>query len=155
MANAPQQGLMSLFQGFNDLSSGQKLGFMVGLAAVIAMISGLWMWSQTPDYRVLYGNLSDRDGGAVIASLQQLNVPYKMAEGGGAILVPSNQVYDTRLKLAAQGLPRGGTVGFELMENQKLGTSQFQEQVNYQRALEGELARSINTIEGVVSATRL
>lgn len=152
MANAPQQGLMSLFQGFNDLSSGQKLGFMVGLAAVVAMISGLWMWSQTPDYRVLYGNLSDRDGGAVIASLQQLNIPYKMADGGGAILVPSTQVYDARLKLAAQGLPRGGTVGFELMENQKLGTSQFQEQVNYQRALEGELARSIQTLSSVQGA---
>jgi flagellar M-ring protein FliF len=152
MANAPQQGLTSLFQGFSDLGNAQKLGFMLALAAAIAMIAGLWMWSQTPDYRVLYGNLSDRDGGAVIASLQQLNIPYKMADGGGAILVPSSQVYDTRLKLAAQGLPRGGTVGFELMENQKLGTSQFQEQVNYQRALEGELARSIQSLSSVQGA---
>lgn len=110
------------------------------------------MWGQTPDYRVLYSNLSDRDGGAIIESLQQLNVPYKFAEGGGALMVPSNLVYETRLKLASQGLPKGGTVGFELMENQKFGISQFAEQVNYQRALEGELARSVQSIAAVDSA---
>jgi len=152
MAIAPRQGLFALFQGFNQLSNSQKLGMMLGLAAVIALVSGLWMWSQTPDYRVLYSNLSDRDGGTIISSLQTMNVPYKMAEGGGAILVPANQVYDVRLRLASQGLPRGGTVGFELMETQKLGTSQFLEQVNYQRALEGELARSIQSLSAVQGA---
>jgi len=152
MAIAPRQGLFALFQGFNQLSNSQKLGMMLGLAAVIALVSGLWMWSQTPDYRVLYSNLSDRDGGTIIASLQTMNVPYKMAEGGGAILVPASQVYDVRLRLASQGLPRGGTVGFELMETQKLGTSQFLEQVNYQRALEGELARSIQSLSAVQGA---
>ncbi|KXS33716.1 MAG: Flagellar M-ring protein [Candidatus Gallionella acididurans] len=121
----------------------------VGVAALIALLSSVWMWGQTPDYRVLYSNLSDRDGGAIIESLQQLNVPYKFAEGGGALMVPSNLVYETRLKLATQGLPKGGTVGFELMENQKFGISQFAEQVNYQRALEGELARSVQSIAAV------
>ena len=106
------------------------------------------MWTQAPDYKVLFSNVSDRDGGAIIASLQQMNVPYKFADGGGAILVPANQVHDVRLKLAAQGLPKGGLVGFELMENQKFGTSQFLEQVNFQRALEGELARSIQALCG-------
>jgi flagellar M-ring protein FliF len=125
---------------------------MLGLAAVIALVFGAWMWSQTPDYRVLYSNLSDRDGGAIIASLQQMNVPYKMAEGGGAILVPAKQVYETRLRLASQGLPKGSVVGFELMENQKFGISQFAEQVNYQRALEGELTRSIQSISSIQSA---
>ena len=152
MAIAPRQGLSALFQGFNQLPNTQKLGIMLGLAAVIALVSGIWIWSQAPDYRVLYSNLSDRDGGTIIASLQTMNVPYKMAEGGGAILVPANQVYDVRLRLASQGLPRGGTVGFELMETQKLGTSQFLEQVNYQRALEGELARSIQSLSAVQSA---
>ncbi len=90
----------------------------------------------------------------MIAALQTMNVPYRFAEGGGAILVPAEQVHDARLKLAAQGLPKGGNVGFELMENQKLGSSQFLEQVNFQRALEGELARSINSI-GVVQAARV
>jgi flagellar M-ring protein FliF len=101
---------------------------------------------------VLYSNLSDRDGGAIIASLQQMNIPYKFAEGGGALMVAANKVPEARLRLASQGLPKGGSAGFELMDNQKFGTSQFVEQVNYQRALEGELARSINSISAVDSA---
>ncbi len=135
-----------------SLSAQQKMGLMVAIAATVAVVAGLWMWGQTPDYRVLYTNLSDRDGGAIIESLQQQNVPYKFAEGGGALLVPGNLVHEIRLRLASQGLPKGGTVGFELMESQKFGTSQFLEQVNYQRSLEGELARSMQTIAAVQNA---
>src|SRR5215212_5169818 len=111
-------------------------GLIIGLAAVVALLFGAWTWSQTPEYRVLYSNVSDRDGGAIVAALQQINVPYKFADGGGAILVPAAFVYEARLRLASQGLPKGSLVGFELMENPKFGTSQFIEQVNYQRALE-------------------
>ncbi|MBW8077495.1 MAG: flagellar basal body M-ring protein FliF [Gallionella sp.] len=138
--------------GLNQLNPRQMISIAVGVAALIALLTSLWMWGQAPDYRVLYSNISDRDGGSIIESLQQLNVPYKFAEGGGAVLVPSNLVYETRLKLATQGLPKGGTVGFELMENQKFGISQFAEQVNYQRALEGELARSVQSIAAVQGA---
>lgn len=134
------------------MSSQQKMGFMLAVSAIIALLAGGWMWSQAPDYKVLFSNVSDRDGGAIIASLQQMNVPYKYADGGGAILVPAKEVHDARLKLAAQGLPKGGLVGFELMENQKFGTSQFLEQVNFQRALEGELARSVQALAAVSSA---
>jgi flagellar M-ring protein FliF len=125
---------------------------LAAVAALIAILAGLWMWGQTPDYRVLYSNLSDRDGGAIIESLQQQNIPYKFADGGGALLVPADKVHEIRLRMASQGLPKGGNVGFELMENQKFGTSQFLEQVNYQRSLEGELARSMQTIASVMSA---
>jgi flagellar M-ring protein FliF len=138
--------------GLTQTPIGRKLMLGVGIAAVVAMMAATWMWSQKPDYRVLFSNFSDRDGGAIVASLQQLNIPYKFAEGGAAILVPSENVYDARLKLASQGLPKGGNVGFELMENQKLGVSQFLEQVNFQRALEGELARSIQSVAAVQSA---
>lgn len=138
----------------DQLTLQQKMGVGVGIAALFALIAGAWMWGQTPDYRVLYSNLSDRDGGAIIVSLQQMNIPYKFAEGGGALLVASNQVHEARLKLASQGLPKGGNVGFELMENQKFGITQFAEQVNYQRALEGELARSVESI-GAVAAARV
>jgi flagellar M-ring protein FliF len=130
----------------------QKLGLILGFAAVAAIVAGAWLWSQTPDYRVLFSNLTDRDGGAIIATLTQLNVPYRFAEGGGAILVPADRVHEARLHLASQGLPKGGLVGFELMEGQKLGTSQFAEQINYQRALEGELARSIQSLAAVQGA---
>ncbi len=139
-------------RGFNDLPAARKMGLMVALAAVIAIVVGSWIWAQTPDYRILYGNLSDRDGGAVVESLQKLNIPFKMAEGGGAIMVPSGMVYEARLKLASQGLPKGGAVGFDLMDNMKLGATQFQETVAYQRALEGEITRTIEAISSVQGA---
>jgi flagellar M-ring protein FliF len=137
---------------FNRLNFQQKMAVAVAVAALFALIAGMWMWGQAPDYRVLYSNLSDRDGGAIIQSLQQMNIPYKFADGGGALMVPSNQVHEARLKLASQGLPRGGNVGFELMDNQKFGITQFAEQVNYQRALEGELARTVESIDAVAAA---
>jgi flagellar M-ring protein FliF len=119
-------GVQGYVQGFlAQMSSQQKTGLMLAVSAIVALLAGGWMWTQAPEYKVLFSNISDRDGGAIIASLQQLNVPYKFADGGGAILVPANQVHDIRLKLASQGLPKGGLVGFELMENQKFGTSQF------------------------------
>ena len=124
----------------------------IGLAALAAIAVASVMWARTPDYKVLFANLSDKDGGSVVASLSQMNVPYKYAEGGGAILVPAAQVHDARLKLASQGLPRGGTVGFELMENQRFGITQFQERLNFQRGLEGELARSIQALPVVQGA---
>ncbi|MBT2337241.1 flagellar M-ring protein FliF [Variovorax paradoxus] len=129
-----------------------KLPLIVGAAAIVAAAAAFLLWSRAPDYGVLYTNVSDRDGGAIIASLQQMNVPYKFAEGGGAILVARDKVPEVRLKLASQGLPKGGGVGFELMDNQKFGTSNFAEQVNYQRGLEGELARSVESIGSVESA---
>ena len=132
--------------------NGRRFLLMAGAAAVISVMIGLVLWSQKPDYRVLFSNFSDRDGGAIVSSLQAANIPYKFAEGGGAILVPADKVHEVRLKLAAEGLPKGGNVGFELMENQKLGISQFLEQVNFQRALEGELARSIQSIAAVQAA---
>ena len=139
-------------QPFLQTSFGRNIALGVGAAVVLAIMVAVWMWSQQPEYRVLFANYSDKDGGAITASLDQMAVKYKFSEGGTAILVPASQVHDVRLKLAAQGLPKGGNVGFELMENQKLGVSQFLEQVNYQRSLEGELARSIQSLAAVSSA---
>ncbi|MFO7541429.1 MAG: flagellar basal-body MS-ring/collar protein FliF [Thiobacillus sp.] len=132
--------------------NGQKILLMLGVASIVAVMAAVWMWGQRPDYRVLFSNFSDRDGGAIVAELEKMNIPYKYAEGGGAVLVPAERVHDARLKLASQGLPKGGNVGFEVMENQKLGSSQFIEQVNFQRALEGELARSIESVASVQAA---
>ena len=114
MAQAPAQDISALARGFGQLSNAQKIGLLAGIAAVIALVVVAVLWARTPEYRVLYSNLSDRDGGDVIAALSTANIPYKVAEGGTAILVPGSAVYDTRLKLAGQGLPRGGAVGFEL-----------------------------------------
>ena len=138
---------------FSALNGRQKL--ILG-AATAAVVAALIAFSFTSDgrggYKVLYSNLNDRDGGAIVNALQQMNVPYKFTEGGTAIMVPDPFVHETRLKLAGQGLPKSGYVGFEVLENQKLGTSQFVEQLNYQRALEGELSRSIATMAQVKTA---
>lgn len=147
-----QSGITSVLDKFNQLPSQKKLGFMLAAAASVAILAGAWMWSQSPDYRVLYSNISDQDGADIISALQQGNVSYKFSHNGGAILVPADQVHEARIRLAGQGLPKGGLVGFELMENQKFGISQFLEQVNYQRALEGELSRSVQSLSAVQSA---
>lgn len=139
-------------QRFNALSQRQKMAGAAALALAIAMLVGVWLWSRAPDYAVLFSNLEERDGGAIVTALQQQNVPYRISSNGSAILVPSANVHDIRLRLAAQGLPKGGMVGFEVMENQRLGVSQFLEQVNFQRALEGELGRTIQSISSVSAA---
>ena len=121
-------------------------------AALVAVVAVLALWSREPDYKVLFSNLDDRDGGAIVSALGQMNVPYRFSGDGRALLVPADRVYDTRMQLASQGLPRGGSVGFELLDNTRFGASQFAEQVNYQRGLEGELARSIEAMNTVQSA---
>jgi len=144
--------LGNVLQGLSQLPGRQQFGTILGVALVVAVAVAAWMWGQSPDYRVLYSNLSDRDGGAIVAALNQMNVPYKFSDGGGAIMVPESQVHDARLRLASQGLPKGSVVGFELMEQQRIGVTQFQEQINYQRALEGELAKSIQSLSAVQAA---
>lgn len=151
-AAAPVSPLQQVVQNFNALPARQKMAMLAALAAAIALAVGVLLWSRAPVYTVLFSNLEERDGGAIVTALQTQNVPYKFNTSGTAIMVPSDRVHDIRLQLAAQGLPRGGMVGFELMENQKLGVSQFHEQINYQRGLEGELSRTIQAIAAVAGA---
>ena len=139
-------------QALARLTNQQKILLMVAIAALIALAVGASTWLKQSDYRILFSNISERDGGSIIAALEQMNVPYRFNEGGSAILIPGTRVHEVRLRLATQGLPKGGGVGFELMENQKFGISQFAEQVNYQRGLEGELARTIQSIGAVQGA---
>ena len=138
--------------GLAQMRGNPRAPLIFAVAVLVAVVAGLFLWSRAPDYKVLYSNLSDRDGGAIITALQQANIPYKFSDAGGAILVPAEQVHEMRLRLASQGLPKSGSVGFELMDNQKFGISQFAEQINYQRALEGELERTIESISSVKSA---
>ncbi|TVT48145.1 MAG: flagellar basal body M-ring protein FliF [Denitromonas halophila] len=151
-ATVPGSPIQHAFENFSAMPGRQKMALLAAVAAAIALVVGVLLWNQSSSYAVLFSNLEERDGGAIVTSLQAQNVPYKFTPGGGAIMVPSDRVHDIRLQLAAQGLPRGGMVGFELMENQKLGVSQFHEQMNYQRALEGELARTIQAIGSVANA---
>jgi flagellar M-ring protein FliF len=129
-----------------------KAMLALGAAALVAVVVGLAMWSSQGDYKVLFAGLSDKDGGAILAQLQQMNVPYRHADGGNAILVPADKVHDVRLKLASAGLPKGSVAGFELMDNARFGQTQFQERLTFQRGLEGELTRSISALAAVQSA---
>ncbi len=144
--------LLARFPFLEKVRALPKPVLLGGAAALVALIVAAALWSREPDYKVLFSNLEDRDGGAIVTALGQMNVPYRFSDNGAAILVPSGRVYDARMQLASRGLPRGGSVGFELMDNARFGASQFAEQINYQRGLEGELARSIEAMHSVQHA---
>lgn len=139
--------------GFNRLSIFRQIGLMVGLAATIAIGFGVVLWSQSPDYRVLFSNLGYADANQVIEQLRLYNIPYKFDSDGRAILVPQEQVHQARLKLAAEGFTADKTIGFELLDkDQGIGSSQFMETTRYRRGLEGELSRTIASMISVRNA---
>lgn len=142
----------ALADGFARMSTAQKAKLGIGVLALLGVALAFFFMGRQPDWRVLYTNLGDKDGGAIVAQLSQMNVPYKHAEGGGAIMVPADKVHDTRLRLASQGLPKGSVNGFEQMESNRFGMTQFQERLTFQRGLEGELTRSIQSLASVQSA---
>ena len=129
-----------------------QISLILGLSALVGLMMLMASWNSSGDYKVLYANLSDKDGGAIIAQLSQMNIPYRHADGGAAILVPASKVHDARLRLASAGLPKGSVVGFELMDGARFGQTQFQERLTFQRGLEGELTRSIMAMAAVQGA---
>jgi len=150
----PVDGQPNFVQRLNGLPMRSKLTMGAGLIALAGAVLAITLWSSQGDYRPLFTGLADKDGGAVIGQLSAMQVPYKH-EAGGTILVPAGQVYELRMKLAAQGLPKGGTgnaVGFELMDKSSIGQTQFNERLNFQRALEGELTRTITAMSDVADA---
>ncbi|MGQ8774025.1 flagellar basal-body MS-ring/collar protein FliF [Serratia sp. NA_112.1] len=137
---------------WDRLRANPKIPLLIAGSAAIAIVVALLLWAKSPDYRVLYSNINDRDGGAIVTQLTRMNIPYRFAENGAALLIPADKVHETRLRLAQLGLPKGGAVGFELLDQEKFGISQFSEQINYQRALEGELSRTIESLGPVQNA---
>lgn len=130
-----------------------QIGIMVGAAAVVALLVALVLWANSPNYEVLYRGLSETDAGQVMEALQKNNIPFKVDTRSGALTIPESMVYEARLKLASQGLPRGAVNGLETLEQgNNFGVSQFMENARYQHALEGELARSIMSIGAVQNA---
>ena len=139
-------------QRFSAMDRAQRMRLAVGAVLLLGVLIAAVLYGRQADYRVLFANLNDKDGGAIVAQLAQMNVPYKYSEGGGAIMIPGDRVHDVRLRLATQGLPKGSVAGFEVMENNRFGMTQFQERLNFQRGLEGELTRSIQALSSVQSA---
>ena len=141
---------MTFLKDFLDgYGKSARVGLLVGVALVlIGLVAALW-WLFTPRYQLLFGNLRETAAAEVTKSLAEWKVPYRFTDGGAGIEVPADQVYDTRMKLVSAGVPSGGHVGFELFDHSDFGVTEFAQRVNYQRALQGELERSIAALPGV------
>ena len=144
------QQILSIWQ---KLETRQKVTLAVSVVAFLVIFILFLSWASRPDYSLLYSNLSLEDAGQIVKKLKEDKIPYYIKNGGKAIFVPSSQVYETRLNLAMEGIPKGGQVGFEIFDNTGLiGMTNFMERVNYQRALQGELARTIESLDEIVAA---
>ncbi len=133
-----------------NLSLSQKIAFASIILIVIALLFGIIFWANTPEYGILYSNLSPDDAGDVIQKLKDMKIPYKVS--GSIIKIPEDKVAEIRMELAAQGLPKGRGVGFEIFDKSKFGMTETLERINYMRALEGELSRTISSLKEVKSA---
>jgi len=135
-----------------DRLSGVQRGVLVGLSVLGMILMVVFVnWARTPDYAVAFRDLEESEAGLIVEKLQEQAIPYRLGTGG-AILVPRNSVYDVRLSMAKEGLPKKGTVGFELFDGTNLGMTEFSQTINYRRALEGELARTISSLDAVKQA---
>src|SRR6185295_11896100 len=134
------------------LTNAQKMYLVVAVVVVVAGIFGFLRWNKERDFKPLYTGVSAEDAGAVVAKLKETGADYRVTENGGTILVPSAKVAETRLQMAALGLPKTGRIGYELFDKTNFGATDFTEQVNYHRALEGELERSVMSLSEVEKA---
>jgi flagellar M-ring protein FliF len=135
-----------------SLSLRQKISLLGAAAAVILGLWWLSRWNSERDFRPLYTGLAAEDAGAVVAKLRETNVDYRVGENGTSVLVPSEKVAELRLQMAAAGLPKTGRIGFELFDKTNFGITEFTEQVNFRRAVEGELERSVMSLAEVERA---
>lgn len=156
MAEANEQKSSSGFavlDGLGGLSVVKQIGLMIGLAASIALGFGVVLWSQEPDFTPLYTDISHLEAGQVADLLQRENIRFKVDTASGMLLVESNRIHDARMKLASEGFPTGAAMGYELLDKeQAFGTSQFMEKTRYHRSLEGELAKTISSMNRVRGA---
>ena len=133
----------------NSLPLSKKISMMFVIVLVMAGFALMFFWANQENYQVLFSNLSQKDGNAIVADLKKKNIHYKVEANGSIILVPSDKVYELRLSMAGEGLPSGGNVGFEIFDHTDFKTTKFVQELNYRRALQGELARTINQFKEV------
>lgn len=142
--------LSNIVEQIKAMSAKNLILLLLALAMSITAVILLATWSQKADMQVLYSNLAEEDSGAIIQKLNELKVPYKSTTGG--IMVPSDKVHDLRLQLAGQGLPQGGGVGFEVFDKSSFTMTDFVQKLNYRRAIQGELARTIKALSEIEQA---
>ncbi|PIQ97927.1 MAG: flagellar M-ring protein FliF [Nitrospinae bacterium CG11_big_fil_rev_8_21_14_0_20_56_8] len=139
----------NLVDRFNELSQGKKVTALVLIAVAIGSLFAMSLWLRAPDFQLLYANLSEQDAAAIVDKLKTEKIPYELSNQGHTVRVPADKVHETRLSMASQGLPSGTEVGLEIFDKSALGMTEFIQKLNFQRALQGELSRTINTLEAV------
>ena len=146
------EGLRRLIEPFMLLSPGKRM-LIAGVALISAMAFAILIFvANRTDYRPLFTNLTAEDAGEIVKKLKDAKTPYQITADGKGVLVPSDKVHELRLSLASEGLPQGGGVGFEIFDRKNFGMTEFVQKLNYQRALQGELSRTISQISGVEQA---
>jgi len=143
------ESVSQFFNVVNALPLSKKISMVFVIILVITGFSLMFFWTNQENYQVLFSNLSQRDASAIAAKLKERNMPYKVEANGTMIMVPEEKVYELRLSLAGDGLPNGGNVGFEIFDHTDFKTTKFVQELNYRRALQGELARTINRFKEV------
>lgn len=137
---------------FQNLSPSKRATLLILIIGTVAGFSLLITWTGKADFQPLYSNLAPEDAGIILGKLKEQKIPYRISGNGGTILIPQEHIYEIRMNLASEGLPQGGNIGFEVFDNTKLGMTEFAQNVNYQRALQGELSRTINRFSEVESS---
>ncbi len=137
---------------WKQLGLNQRVSVVMATVMTVLGLVGLAYWSSRTDFALLYGKLDEAEAAKVIAALDEAKVPYKISQAGGAILVPSDKVYQLRMQMATKGIPQGEGVGFEIFDKANFGISDFVQRANYTRAVQGELARTISQLDQVESA---
>jgi flagellar M-ring protein FliF len=146
------QMFSNAWKNFNALGTTKKISLGVVAAVAVLGIIGVVYYTGQVDYRVLFSNLTSEDASSIVSKLQEKKIPYQISASGNTISVPADQVAETRLELAASGLPQGGGVGFEIFDKKMMGATEFEQQLNYRRALQGELSRTINSLDEIASS---
>ncbi len=138
----------NLLNRFKELTPLQKIALAIAISLIVSFAVVSILWIRSPEYALLYSNLSPSDTAQIIKKLKEMRIPYKLKEGG-AIYVPVEKVYEIRVKMASMGLPKGKGVGFEIFDKTNFGISDFVQRIDYIRALQGELARTIESLDAV------
>ena len=141
--------LERIWRGIDALPGPRKMALAIVTVLIMASIMTFVYFTNQEDYRVLFSNLTREDAAAIVTKLKEKKIPYQISPSGETVSVPSAQVSELRLELAAAGLPQGGGVGFEIFDNKVFGATEFEQQLNYRRALQGELCRTINSLDAI------
>jgi flagellar M-ring protein FliF len=153
MKNEVMRRLTSVRETFAGYTSGQKATVVVGGAAVLLAAFMAFRWASAPSYTPLFSGLSSQDASAVVEELDAAGTPYEITDGGGTILVPDDVVHRTRITLSGEGIPSSDSEGYSILDKQGVAASDFKEQTDYKRAMEGELTNTIESLDSVDTAT--